>query len=779
MNRFRTLYLSLLRHKQALFFNTIGLAIGLTVFSISVLLFIYENDHDSMFKNRDQIFTVNSIFSKYANENIREYPNTYLAITPHLKKENNAGLEVARSLMRTYPISKEGKAIDYFGVRLVDKEFFSFFNFDFLHGRPHQTTKQKTAILTKSTATKIFGKHAVVDNFFSINNIEFKVAAVIDDVGFDSHFNSSFLPYSSLSIITSIEHSNSMDLPNPDLDWVSFAPTDITYLKVGKEYSIKELESQVNFFLRKFAPSETLNLVEQSKIRPLKEANTQIWSALNLPILEVILLFGILILLASSLNFISSVTILGASRIKEIGLRKAFGASPIQQIPQHFIEILIPIVLAIFLSLTVTEISISLINAKLDKNIYWFSWKLLVFIVMYGGFVSLLAASYLCYSTAHFSPAQCLQKKSGLYINTKFSWRVISTQFFIASYLLSVTAIVIAQNQLLNSIFEPYNEKPIFVIENEDDSNRLITAIKLSLPNAQISQSSGIPFHLYGGQREFTVSGSEQSPKNVFLTEVLEEFFSIYNIPLTHGRIPSNNKEIVLSSNSLEALGIKLENAIGKTIFIKDKEQQLTVVGVFADWYYLGAHVPLKPMSFSIGTGKYISIKTGSVLTKKSIEDLLSPIWSMQKPTTPLIIKTLRDYFMAFYRIPVGLNIVLLGFGTIAIFISFFGILGLITDLIISRARDINLRLLWGATSIEVTNAIFKYYWKTILLAVASAFPFAYFSSQVYLNFYSMRIQREELLLITPILVVLFVSWLAAYLHSIQLKKNSRFNLTK
>ena len=332
--------------------NIAGLAIGLTVFLLSSILAHYERNHDGMFAQRDRIFTAGSVFAPEADITVLETDSIYTAITPLIRNELPDIEAIARTVRREFLVSV-GDGVDsyYQTITFADEDLTRIFDFDYLYGNGDAITDPSGIILSESVAEKFFGRSDVVGEVLSLDHRQdLRVAAVIADVPSDSHFSTAInsdpdsLVFAPLAVLESIEDTNFAE------NWNYLSMGDMTYMLLPENRGRQWLEEQLNASYQRHAPRDQLDFIPRLHVRPLIEANTMIWDAIGIPVIDTVRLLGLLVLVIACVNYTNLATAQSLGRAREVGLRKTFGATRQQLLVQFIVESLTTAVLAMALA---------------------------------------------------------------------------------------------------------------------------------------------------------------------------------------------------------------------------------------------------------------------------------------------------------------------------------------------------------------------------------------------------------------------------------------------
>ncbi len=235
------------------------------------------------------------------------------------------------------------------GGLFADASIFELFDWRLLAGNPQEVLKEpNTIVLTKSLADKYFPNQSPIGLSLNFDNeADYKITGVVEDVPLNSHFTFNFL----VSMPT---------YTHPRLlDWVSWNQS-YTYLELKAGASPDLVATKMDAIL-----DQHLEPDYAETVAPLMQPITDIHlyshlhrematnsSASYLYIFGAIALF---ILIIACLNFINLTTARAADRAKEVGVRKAIGASKGVLIRQFLGESMVICVVSAILAIFLAE----------------------------------------------------------------------------------------------------------------------------------------------------------------------------------------------------------------------------------------------------------------------------------------------------------------------------------------------------------------------------------------------------------------------------------------
>ena len=302
--------------------------------------------------------------------------------------------------------------------------------------------------------------------------------------------------------------------------------------------------------------------------------------------------------------------------------------------------------------------------------------------------------------------------------------------------------------------------------------------------------SSQVPYEQSNSQRDYTATpGDEAGEFRVNQLRFTPGFLETYNIPLLAGRNLSRdiaNDEFVAGESevinvlvnelTLARMGIESpQEAINKRLYRTSDEgtlRELVIVGVVPTQNILGLFNQEKPWVFSYSAPSMriasVRITGGNMLdTIEEIED----IWKRVIPDYPMQGRFLDEIFDDVYDVLKYMNMALAGFAFVALSLAMIGLFGLAAFMATQRTKEIGVRKVLGASSMQIARLLVWQFSKPVMWALAVALPVAFFASKVYLDFFADRIEAPVVILIVAGVVAVALAWATVAGHAIRIAR--------
>lgn len=766
--------------------NLAGLAIGITCCMLILSFVYYEVSFDSFHSKKDRIYRVNYDVLMGGNESIS--PSVPVFVAPELKKRFPEIEDATRFLPEwsAKTIRHNNALFDEEGFCYADANFFKVLDFKSIAGDPNSALKDpNTLVITKSMAVKYFGNSDPVGQALLFNNQkEFIIKAVIEDVPSNSHFHFNFL--------TSLRSIQGFDSLQNQPVWNNPNYTTFLLLKPGTNVTAlsKKIEDWVN-------PPGEANISENAthlQLEPLKDVhfNTQVFNFKNLLIItdakyiNIFITVALLVLLIACANYVNLTTAKSASRSKEVGIRKAIGASFSQLFVQFLTESFLLVLFAVIISVAAVKLLLPLLNNLLGKDIpfYIFDSKFLGVIILGIVAISFLAGFYPALVLSRFKAVETLKgafAKSG---NSGISVRrsLVVLQFVISVALILGTIIVRSQLQFMQSEKLGLDKEHVLIVHGNADIYNKLNALSADIKKITGVQDVALtwrsPFETVIGNG-FSIKANPTTNDDWHVVGGIagdEHYLSTLGIPLLAGRDLDASKikgdstitEYVVNEAFLRHYQLKANEALGKEVIL-GLEGTGPIVGVMKDFHTSSMHDQIQPVVLFNNPNYFgnILVKTSDANVSTVLKNI-SKLWQSFAPARPFSYSFLDEEYDSMYRTEQRLSALMSMFCGIAILITCLGLLGLMAFIVAQRTKEIGIRKVLGASVLNITAMLSKDFLKLVLIAIVIAIPLAWYFMHQWLLDFAYRISISWTIIIITAIVVILIALITISFQSVK-----------
>lgn len=655
----------------------------------------------------------------------------------------------------------------------VDGDLLRIFSFPLIKGDPAKVLTQPTdAVISRSTARRFFGDLDPIGKHIVVNSQDdYVVAGVAEDVPENSHFRFEIL----------LANQRLME----GYKNYPFAVTNFfTYVLLREGVTQQAYTAKLPGFVDKYLKRTDAddNIKSEMYLQPLTDihlqSNTYAELSPNNSYRSVLFLglIAVLILAIAWINYINLATARSLNRAREVGIRKVVGAVRRQLQGQFMIETLVMNAFALMLAIMVGRAVMPWFARLTDTPLELHMTRDFLF-----GFAGLfllgvlLSGVYPAFVLSSFKPYQVLK---GKYSNTGaglFLRKGLVTTQFAASFLLLAGAMTvfsqlhymrnrdlgirIDQNLVINSPF--VSDYKAYPDQLQTLKNKLGQVPGISSFTAA-SNVPGSDFQWIGAGYRRQGHSEKEATTQSFIT-VDEKYFSQFDIQLIAGRPfneqPQDQRNLVaINEASSKSLGFTTpEGAIGQVITDGDGPDatDFQVVAVVKNFNYQSLKENYVPMIFRFRPAPrgYYTLK----VTPQNLDQTIASTqaaWEEVFPGQPFDYFFLDHFFNEQYKADRRFGQVFTLFTVMALLIAVLGLLGLVSFTVTQRTREVGIRKVLGATSMQVISLFTRDFVKLLILAFVVAAPLAYWGIQQWLQGFANRIALSPLLLILPAVVV-------------------------
>lgn len=744
-NYLLTAFRSFRRHKFFSSLNIIGLSIGFAC-AVMISLFLWEEiSYDSFHEKGDRIVRLNMEY-KFGEDSERTVV-TGTKVGPAFKRDFPEVEEFVRFQKYQLSVSYEDKTFEERNFLFADSTLFDVFNFQMTEGNPEQALiAGQKVVITESTAKKYFGNERPIGKTIKTNgNREFEVTGIVKDAPSNSQIKFDFI-----ASFASLQESNSEN-------WWTANYT--TYLLLHENVDLEALQAKIRPYMDAHSDEHeakdgnylTYHL-EPFKDVHLYSAYTGLEPNMDIRYIYIFGFVAILIVIIASINYMNLATAKASERAREVGLRKVLGAEKSQLFKQFMGEAFFISIFAAILSLVFIQFSIPLFNSLtgstlFDNDSVYINVLIIITILVLTS--TLLAGSYPAIILSKFAPHKTLKgsfksSDSGIFLRKT----LIVFQFMISILLLISTLVISNQMEYIRSKNLGFQKEHVIVQKINNTIASKFESIKSQLkqlPEIEEVTMAYDPPHKIGWGDNILVEGIEKE-KMITANPVEKDFLKTFRINLIAGRdfneqdqtfalskenIETRETSFILNETAVRELGLTPESAIGKRVL---DGRPGTIIGVVEDFHFNSLHQKIGPLmlfSENMYREMYIRVKGNNLAETISY---LENVWQTSGTERPFNYSFLDDSYNNMYKNEQKLGQLFTLFSTLTIILGCLGLLGLSAFSISQRTKEISIRKVLGASSLNLITLLSKDFIKLVLISFMIAAPIAYYAMNQWLQ---------------------------------------------
>ena len=720
--------------------NVAGLALGMLTFLLIMTWVRHQLSYDRFHENLDQLFMILTRDDKGATWNTTSY-----ALPPALKEGYPEVEDFARvwpwtsSLVRYKELRfEEGR------ITLTDPGFFRMFTFPFVEGNAETALADKNSlVLTESTARRYFGDEDPIGKVLHLDQLEsdFKVTGVVRDVPANSRIR--------FNMVTRVEWLGEERLAR----WSEFVAYAYVRLKPGVSAEAFNPKFE-GIFQERVGP----NWPPKPYLQPFSESHLY-WGGQPGVIVRVVIFSAVaaLVLLLACVNFMNLSVVQSIQRGREVGMRKAVGATRGQVAGQFLGEALLLSFLSMGLALAAAPAILPAFSRLAGTGLTLFGSDpagLIGLLALAATITGLLAGSYPAFLLASFQPVETLRHRAASPPGgARFRKALIVFQFA-ASVVILIGAIVVSrQLRLIKSFDLGLNKDQVVTLVNNLQIFGRMDAFKQDL-----LRRPGILGAAYGGQRPIDVGqqigvdwegNTEPIPARIGYLMADYDFFEVFGMDIVRGRAFSpvfNDAEAdTCIVNEAAARMFGWDDPIGQTIFwsqeaIDPPRRKVRIVGVVKDFYDRSLRSGIRPFMMRVWRpwNNYIFVKVDSTRVPQALAGI-EEAFRKFAPDYTFDYEFLDDYFARQYAVESQQGRLFNIFGGLSLAIAALGLFGLAAYTAERRTKEIGVRKVLGASVSGLTTLLTKDFLALAAAAVLVAWPAGYYFMSRWLNGFVQR----------------------------------------
>lgn len=744
MHRFRFLK----RNKGYVIINLIGFATGLAACLMMVSYLKYQAGFDSFHSKKDRIYRGLAVIQLGGKENTTIHMPGLLG---EAAIKEVPGVESALRLNSNlrYEIFCEDKKYTDQKIFYTDSTFFDIFSFNTTGGNPREMLKAPySVVLTQEAARKFFGNSDPLNQTIKIDDWPYRITGVLDKIPENSHIKFDLL--ASLSSFTTPEN----DIVRRE----GFAFPTYFLLKEGVDPQV--VLPQLNKVFDRIVEQRYGNagITGDLFFQPLSEIHTtqlQATDYANTTPKSTLVLFtamAIFILLVAVINFINLTTAVYERRSKEIGIKKALGATRSQLFWQTMEETSTVVITAFIIALVACEFLNGWVEDRwaihlpmfYKTNFLW-AGALIIGVII----ITILSSFYPNWYLSRMNTGAILQEES-INRSRKFGLAkmLVLIQYGLSVFIICLMFLFSAQLKYVAKADLGFDLKQVIVYENLTDEvingYSFLKSKIMQLPGvSSVTASFSIPGkYRTSNSVVYKYGSAETSGVLINVNRVQQDYLQTFGIRLAQGEDFSklhllDSASYVINQEAADKLG--LENPVGEEIVLRGVRGK--VIGVVSNFRSKPLYSDYDKEILTMQTDRFnflsVRLKPGYVPQDlKSIEAVLTDLDPGYQPVSFFE----EDMYRGFYQREENQVHLIFSAAIVGIILSIMGLISLMVLSLQKQRKEIGIRKVFGASGTSVFLLLTGRMIKWVLLSNLFAWPLAYFVAGNWLNRFAYRI---------------------------------------
>ncbi|MCB0597680.1 MAG: ABC transporter permease [Lewinellaceae bacterium] len=652
--------------------------------------------------------------------------------------------------------------------------FFETFGFALEQGDPATALSAPySLVLTKATAERLFGKEPPLGKTVEMPGYEatFTVTGVLGEFPGKTHLE--FEALGSFSSVPALEAAGIVS--NITNNWQNYYRT-YNFIRLRQDVEPEVVEQALAEVAQAGYAGlqlETRDAGYRFELQPLGKITPGPFMSNNMGrgLPEFLLWFlaglGLIVILSASFNYTNLTIARAVGRMKEVGVRKTFGANRRQVFWQFMAEAVVISLIALLLAYPMLKLAIQAFNQlqfteltdmNLKEDLALYAWFVL-FAAVVGSLAGLLPAAVLSKTT----PLAVLQKLSNLKIMKGVGLRKALLGIQLAVSLVFLILVTIAWKQInlamvMNFGFDQAQVLNVQMRGHEPEKLRPAFASVSGVERiSAISHSMGT----WADSKSDLRVREEEEPVEVRDYFIDEQYLDNFGLKLVAGQnfpaAPEQQQErfALVNETFLKQfqLGAPAE-AIGKTIWVGDSTR-LAIHGVLEDFYYKPSVYSLEPLLLRYDPGQLsvMNLKVNSQDPAATIA-ALERAWEKIDPARPFTYQFFDDAVRENYANFIDIAWIVGFFALLGIAIALMGLLGIAIYTVETRSKEVSIRKVLGASMKDMIWLLSKSYFALLAIAALVAVPLSFLLGRQFLQQFTFQPEMTVWLFLPGILLL-------------------------
>lgn len=738
-NYFKTTYRNVVRNKTYTFINVFSLAIGLACCTLLLIYIQDELSYDKHHRDYKSIYRIKSFSQGKVSKELQ------VPFGDLFNKENDdiIAARIHKAYGFTFNINGEEKQFDhiYFG----DDEIIDIYSMDFIEGDRTALRDMNSVIVSESTAKRYFAEGKALGAVIQGLGESRIVRGVFKDFPENSHAQYNIFFKTDFSD-ASAGGSDAWGVVYPQ-----------TYVKLSDHLNEQDLKYRLAQFTKKYlltrptTPPDFKYIPEAITDIHLSGPGRDFGRNSSYGKINLMAVICLIVLLIACINFMNLATAQAGKRAKEVGIRKTIGTARVGLVFQFLSESLFITFLAFALAMVVASLFLPAFNQYFDKSftgIYDLGLTVYLCIIGLYLFVGIGAGLYPAFYLSKFNPTEVLKGTSGISFKDSSSIRrkLVVIQFAMSTILIITAYIILEQIHYLQSKPLGYDQENIAVVDLLYQSPRTKAEVfrtellrSDAVVNVSLTQNQPIAFYF---PKHVWLPQAEENDFYVFESALVDEaFFQTFAVQFEAGREYSKNfstdaaSSVILNQAAVRKLGI-YGSPIGQLVYESDPNRNdrvaRTIIGVIRDFHSRPLTQEIAPLMILLQSPqaqtRYAIIKTKDENPERAIESVFKKVYP-DLDFNYLKYSDLNYDYNEQQRLSQMVNV----FGIIAIVISCAGLFGLVSFTADQKRKEISVRKVLGASTVQAMQVFIKEFGRLILIANLIACPIAFYVMRAWM----------------------------------------------
>ncbi|MEX2235068.1 MAG: FtsX-like permease family protein [Cyclobacteriaceae bacterium] len=781
-NYLRVAFRNLLKNKSYVIINALGLGTALACCITAYLLLAYNIEFDNFHDDEkvSNIFKFHTI-SKEKDGSIARDVQAPIVLAPIAVEEITGIKRYTRFLYGGGALYYGDKAFNE-GIAFADSSFFDLFDYPLIAGNHKYFHDKNSIFISEKVAKKYFGNDDPIGKLMVFTSgdeteIEVLVGGVLERFPLNNTF--------SFDILMRMEHFMEMATIRTD-DWSDWR-NPATFVELSSPDNASQISAQFSKYIPNRNKLRTDMVVESYELVPFKSMFAQDelrYNWVNHRIgAEPLIIFSAmagLILLIACFNLTNTSIAMAGKRLKEVGVRKAVGASRQQIVSQFLFETLLLITGSVLAGLLMAQFIVPAFVSMWDlpydlKDLD--GVNLFAALVILVFLAALLAGMYPALYSSKFKPTALLKGTIRMKGTNGLTRMLVASQFALSVIVMIAGVVFIRNTKYQEQIKFGYDHQRIITVSL--GGAREFEAMEKTIASNPKILSVGVSDGSIGRNSYQTPVRVDTGQYNVQALAVGKNYFETIGLRFIKGRTfdlenASDQEGIIVNKAFVDRTG--MDDPIDRIVVLHDGRRRiLGVIENHIDNLYRSKEP--EPFVFHPAAKKqYITL-----LVKTERRDLvetqkyLEATWKEIFPGKPFESQFQEDILLKeSKKMNANMEKIFFFITVLGGLLSASGIFALASLNITKRTKEIGIRKALGATENNILGLMNREFVIVLLLAAILGSVGGYYATDKLLSIlYTYHISVG----IFPVIVsAIFIFSMGIFTTSVTILKAARSN---
>jgi putative ABC transport system permease protein len=766
------------RHRLYNGINLAGLSLGLACCLVCYLHIRYEYSYDRFHRDGHRIFRLVTGDPAATDSWVK----MAAPVSPKLK----ADLPEVEAYVRLNPVTYNdqvtvecrGKTFLEPWFLMADSSFFSVFDYPLLAGEQHRVLAGLNDIaLSASTAARLFGDDDPMGQIVTLkeHKLDFVVSGIFADFPHNTHLRCDYLiSFQNLDRLLGQGRSEA---------WGEF--NYFAYLKLHPGADPRAVEAKIRAMRVEFPGNDPMTFAD-FRLQPLAAIHFEGNRGNMLPSYDVRYLYifatlSLSVFIICLMNYFNISSMLAIRRLREIGIRKAVGASTSQLNRQFLLEsagiaalclLAVVLLVAAFRPLLEDWLGSPVVLALGDPAIALPGIGL-------GLLLTLLSSGVVATVVNRFRPGTALKGIGGKGVRQPvFQQVLLFVQFGLSAVLLCGSVIIVQQVRHLQRKDLGFDQDQVVNVRLPRDCtfatlSALTTGLKTSGRIDDVALSN---FNPGGTNWHQTVWWEGQTePQSMFVVDVGPEFIPAMKIELLEGSVEElraiSDMQFIVNESALRQMS--WDTGKGRLFSPFGEDYRRPLLGVVKDFHFRSLHNGIAPLLLVV----FPERNFGQLSVRLHRGDIAGGLHETERifrsvlPEVPFEFTFLDEAIHRLYEKETRLERIVVVLTLISIAFALLGIFSLMSFAIEQRTREVAIRKVMGISPVQLIALFTSKYLLLAVLASALALPVGWKLLGAWLGNFSHRISLQALDFAGVFLLILGLVLLVGLFKYLSLKK--------